>query len=264
MDSQTKSKHVMSSEISPYRLARSRLLDDDNFNYSREILNGITHAMCNMLMPLCEYPAFILPNLPQDSPSKDMVEDIKIAAERINKVNRNLMRLCHGDDGSITEIDLVGMSRQILEEVSSIYNYSDKIKVDIKPEVDSAIVRGSYDALYHAIRHVFVNACEAMQDGGLLTIRISSAAIPDNSELHRLGVQPRNYLRIQIRDTGNGVDPSCRETLFNPFVSTRHGEGAGLGLSLTYRTVSHMNGYILYNPNCDPGAEFILLFPDDA
>jgi len=62
-----------------YRLARSSFLDPANFRKCVGILDGVTHAMSNMLMPLREYPAYIRPHLPTDSPAESLIEDMELA-----------------------------------------------------------------------------------------------------------------------------------------------------------------------------------------
>src|SRR5690606_20893177 len=79
---------------------------------------------------------------------------------------------------------------------------------------------------------LFVNARDAMPEGGRIEI---STAIADAEEIRRRGIesplQPA-YVRLSIRDSGHGIDPGSMARLFEPFFSTRErGRGSGLGLS---------------------------------
>jgi signal transduction histidine kinase len=94
--------------------------------------------------------------------------------------------------------------------------------------------------------NLFMNALEAMPGGGTLTVRTSA--------------EPGGGLRIEIRDTGKGIDRNAREKLFVPFFTTKH-KGTGLGLAVTKRFVEAHGGTISADENPAGGTIFRILLP---
>ncbi|MGA1192771.1 MAG: ATP-binding protein [Kiritimatiellia bacterium] len=251
-------------EILPdnYRLVDCPSLEDSSFAAINQVLMGLTHAMSNILMPLREYPRLILGRLPEDSSAVGLLSNMEIAADRLVEVNNNLIQLCHGNEGTPTRVNLVALSQLVLAEVYEQYPTEKPITVDLKTSSSPCVIEGPEDALYFAIRNLCVNAYEAMkQTGGTLVTLVEPCKVDKDDAFARMGLIPGDYLRLEVRDTGPGVDEHVRENLFEPFVTTVRGEGRGLGLSQTYRTIRHLGGRIFYQPDTGPGAAFMFMLP---
>ena len=246
---------------SGYKLAYSPCLESTSFDAINQVLMGLTHAMSNILMPLREYPRLIQNRLPEGSSALGLLSNMEIAADRLCEVNNNLIQLCHGNEGTPSSVNLVALTQQVLAEVADQYPADGQIHVEIKADPAPPVLDGPQDAIFIAIRNMCVNAYEAMKGGGRLRVDIGPVEVRDGDVLSGFCVPSRSYFFIRFSDTGPGVDPAVRDSMFDPFVTTVRGEGRGLGLSQVYRTMRHMNGAILYNPDTLPGASFILLFP---
>lgn len=114
---------------------------------------------------------------------------------------------------------------------------------------DSDTVSADPEALKATFLNLFLNAAEAMQDGGVLRISTRVLASEDR-------------LEIRITDDGPGIPPEVREKVFRPFVSTKSG-GTGLGLPLSLRTVEEHAGTLVLaqEPSDGGGAEFVIDLP---
>ncbi len=249
---------VSGNGTSPYLLARSTMLDEPVFDALCPILRGITHTLANLVMPAREYPKLIRHAVPESSPATPLIDNLEQTAERLGYVNETLVRLCHGNEGPWSRMDLAALTRQILVEFSTPDNNAVTVHATLEP----VWVEGPPDALYYAVHNLCGNAFKAVEPVGELTVRTDRLTAGRDDAWWRLGVKPGAYARFSVRDTGPGVNPSCRATLFDPFVVMTPGDGLGLGLSMVYRTAVHLNGYMVYNPDCAPGAEFIMLIPD--
>ena len=244
-----------------WQRAHSATLENSAFQAVNQVLMGLTHALANLLMPLREYPRLIQRKLPADSPAAGLLSNVEMAADRLCDINQNLTQLCHGNESTPSEVDLIAIAQQALAEVADQYPAEREIRVDLQCTAEPTMLLCPMDAVYHAIRNICVNAYEAMKAGGTLTLTVDRWRVTEGDDVRQLGIAPGVYLGVQIRDTGPGVDPLVRDKLFDPFVTTIRGEGRGLGLSQVYRTVRQLEGSILFNPDCAPGAAFVLLFP---
>jgi CheY-like chemotaxis protein len=110
--------------------------------------------------------------------------------------------------------------------------------------------------------NLVVNARDAMNSGGQLTIRareatFAAADIPAKSER-----KPGRFVRLSVSDTGSGMDPAVINHLFEPFFTTKEvGKGSGLGLATVYGMVNQHQGWIEVESKVGQGATFDLYFP---
>jgi CheY-like chemotaxis protein len=112
-----------------------------------------------------------------------------------------------------------------------------------------------------AILNLFVNAADAMPEGGELfieTMNVTDKDIP-GKPYHP---KPGSYVLLTIKDTGIGMDKMTRERIFEPFFTTKSlAEGTGLGLSSTYGIIKGHGGYIGVDSEKGHGATFRLYLP---
>jgi signal transduction histidine kinase len=256
--------HSAIADLSPdptYRLADAPLLHPDRFEPVLQILMGLTHAFSNLIMPVREYPTLMIRQVPEESPLRLFIEAIQTAANRIGEINESLIQLCHGNEGSALQVDLGSLALQVMDDLVSDSGNDPVISFILHLSPEPVLVEGQPDALALALRHLCRNATQFMPDGGDVTVEVGTQTIAAGDFFSDLGIAAGRYAMVRIRDTGMGVEEHYRDTLFQPFVTAIRGEGRGLGLSFVYRTVLHHRGHILYRPDGQPGAEFMLLLP---
>jgi len=120
------------------------------------------------------------------------------------------------------------------------------IEINNELEKGSFLVRADENQLRQAFLNLFRNSAESMPAGGKLTI--SSARVD-------------GMVRIEIRDTGKGIDAECLDRIFDPFFSTRE-NGTGLGLSLTQQIVTEHGGNISCQSKPGQGTSFMVELPE--
>ena len=106
-----------------------------------------------------------------------------------------------------------------------------------------------------------VNARDAMPAGGRLTIE-SAAVDLDAAEAERLGLHAGGHLRLDVTDTGSGMDESVAAHVFEPFYTTKGvGEGTGLGLSTVYGIINQARGHVSVTSRVGTGTTFTVHLP---
>ncbi|MBL7960204.1 PAS domain S-box protein [bacterium] len=113
------------------------------------------------------------------------------------------------------------------------------------------------------LMNIFLNAIQAMPEGGNLTVKTYTTTIGDLPHLHwsdDLFDKKLPFVAIEIADTGCGIPEESLEKIFNPFYTTKN-EGMGLGLSICSRLIAENNGNIHVDSEVGAGSKFIVMLP---
>jgi len=118
-------------------------------------------------------------------------------------------------------------------------------------EVEMVISGGLWNTLIdtaqveNAVLNLCINARDAMDGAGKLTIEVGNAYLDDNYAAAHHEVQPGQYVMIAVSDTGSGMTQEVLEQAFDPFFSTKpEGKGSGLGLSMVYGFARQSGGHV--------------------
>jgi PAS domain S-box-containing protein len=135
-------------------------------------------------------------------------------------------------------------------------------------EVEAVISGGLWNTLVdpgqveNAILNLAINARDAMNGLGKLTIEASNAMLDDSYAAQHEGVEPGQYAMIAVTDTGSGIPRDILDHVFEPFFSTKdEGKGTGLGLSMVYGFVKQSGGHIKIYSEVGEGTTIKLYLP---
>jgi len=120
-----------------------------------------------------------------------------------------------------------------------------QVEKDIPPEVP--LIYGDRKSLQQVFLNLFINAIQAMPDGGILQIGVHTED---------------GQLKINVEDTGEGIEPEHLPHIFDPFYTTKEvGRGTGLGLSVTYGIIEKHGGHIEAHSQKGRGTLFTIVLP---
>ncbi|MGH1428282.1 MAG: ATP-binding protein [Arenicella sp.] len=114
-------------------------------------------------------------------------------------------------------------------------------------------IQSDADALRQVFNNLMLNAIQAMQDQEKSALTITSEYLSESSG---------QFLCIKIIDTGPGIKPELRETLFEPYISSKK-KGSGLGLAIVKRLTENLGGVVWAEENPPQGTQFIVRIPVD-
>jgi signal transduction histidine kinase/ActR/RegA family two-component response regulator len=224
------------------------------------LAGGIAHDFNNLLTAVGGYSERILDRLPPRDPLRRDAREIRDAATRASELTRQLLAFSRKEahqpgivDVSAVIAGIEGMLRRLIgEDIELTTSYT---------AADAAVVadRGHIEQV---VMNLVVNARDAMPRGGALRIAtcdvtVGSAAAPEHE-----GVEPGEYVAIEVSDTGHGMDAATLSRRFGPDNTTQEpGQGTGLGLSTVHRIVTEAGGFIRVTSAAGEGTTFRVLLP---
>ncbi|HPS57212.1 MAG TPA: response regulator [Spirochaetota bacterium] len=187
------------------------------------------------------------------------------SSRRASDMIRQLLLLSRRQDITLTPVDINLCMEHVFDICSSSFPKSVLINVGYGP--GPMIVMTDEILIEQILLNFCVNASHAMtimkapgeKEGGNLEIRISSEEHPPQ----RGGEQAGSFVRIDISDTGVGMDEETQKRIFEPFFTMKKKEsGTGLGLSMAYGFISRIGGFIEMKSAPGKGSVFSIFLPE--
>lgn len=137
------------------------------------------------------------------------------------------------------------------------------IIIDLQGAKEEYIILGDQTQLHQVIVNIINNAVDAMEGEGIVTMRIIRLLAGNKFLSQFADLLPTNYYKIDIHDTGRGMDQTTLERIFEPFFTTKEvGKGTGLGLSTVHAILKEHHGAIAVESQLGHGTTFTLLLPE--
>jgi len=179
------------------------------------------------------------------------IDSIIDEIDKLNKMSTDFMRFANVDELQLHETGIVYLLKQFVE------NYSHKIPKDIKIRMDAEenlpSIRVDQRQLEMALTCIVENAVNAIKDKGIISISLFKA-----QKLQRDTV--KEFIIIEIRDTGSGIPFEKLKEIFNPFFTIRQ-NGTGLGLTIAKRIIENHNGTISIDSKVGTGTTVTIEMP---
>ena len=182
--------------------------------------------------------------------SPDNVQIVDMLLEQLNHVADLVQTTSSYSEGkTILRTITVSLNKTLTDYSTRIETYVESRNCKIVNEFDKDVnVKLDVKEFYQCYMHLIKNACDAMPDGGTITI---STKREDKEK----------KVKILFSDTGLGIAESLKEKIFEPFFTQGKKEGTGLGLSITKQIVEAHGGKIEVQSSLGEGATFIVTLP---
>ncbi len=132
----------------------------------------------------------------------------------------------------------------------------------MKLETSLDTVFADSDAVEHVLLNLLINATDAMPGGGTLTIETRGPHSQDPDDPMSISSSSHPYVRLIVRDTGEGMEPEVLEQIFEPYYTTKVlAQGSGLGLSMARSLVERMGGFIHAESTPGHGTKMHVMLP---
>jgi signal transduction histidine kinase len=214
------------------------------------LTSGVAHELnnpINNIVLTAESLKEDLSHLSQEE-ALEMIQDILAQSGRASDIVRNLLDFSRSEQPEFEEVSINSVIRETLKLVQNQVALSGiEVKKELSP--DLPFILGNVKTLQQVFLNLFINAVQAMKDGGILAIR-------------GLVSEDRHWLKVEVADTGAGISPEDLPHIFEPFYTTKEvGRGTGLGLSVSFSIVQKHGGHLEVKSQLGHGSTFTVSLP---
>ena len=246
-------------DLTAIRKLESQVRRTDRLASIGTLSAGMAHEIKNPLVTLKTFTQ-LLPERYEDPDFRETFSSlIGQEVKRIDSIVNQLLRFARPAKPSLlpTHIhDVVDNTLRLVHQ--QMRQKGVVLKKDYK--VASDLIRGDADLLVQAFLNFFLNALDAMETGGELTVS-TTIIEQESAQTTFLGVPSSEpFLRLSIRDTGKGIRQEDIAHVFDPFFTTKS-SGTGLGLSVSHGIINEHHGLIDLESEVGQGTTFHVLFP---
>ena len=198
----------------------------------------------------------------QQERAADLLQDVLKASERAADLTRQLLAYAGKGQFVIQEVDLCKLVTEVSTLIRASISKQITLVMDIPDECPP--IEGDRTQLQQLLMNLVINGGEAIGDGaGTLRLRIRTEHFTERR--HRIRTEgfpivSGDYVRVDVTDTGAGMDKETRDRIFEPFFTTKF-MGRGLGLSAALGIVRGHHGAIGVTSEPDKGTTFTILLP---
>ncbi|WP_437646437.1 ATP-binding protein [Sorangium sp. So ce362] len=234
--------------------AQERLVRSERLASVGRLAAGLAHEIGNPIAAILGFQELLLAGGLTPDEEREFVERMKRETERIHKILRDLLDFARPAARGAEQAgeEPSGSVAEAIEDVVSLVAPQREFRAvellrDVAPDVPPVPL--SHGRLVQVLLNLLLNAADAVpRAGGRVVVRASRGA--------------GGGARIEVEDNGPGIAEAVRETLFEPFITTKEvGEGTGLGLAVCRGLIEVAGGSIGVEPGADGGARFVVLLP---
>jgi len=236
----------MADDIEQLRQLNEQLIRTEKLAAMGTLSAGVAHEVNNPLASISSLIQILQAKNDLNEETREKLKLISTQIQRITQVTRDMMDFARVRPAAKSLVDInkvIEMSLRLASFDKSFQNL--RLKKDFAEH--SQKIFADTDQLQQVFLNLFLNARDAMPDGGELFIKSSQTA---------------NEINIEITDSGSGIDEKNIKQIFDPFFTTKAaGQGTGLGLAVCYGIITAHGGRIEATGNDKNGTTFFISLP---
>lgn len=252
--------HAMIVDVTERRLLQEQFLQAQKMEAVGRLAGGVAHDFNNLLTTIMGYADMAKRSLTLGNAVSKDVNEILAAATKAAELTRQLLAFSRRQTIQPRVIDL----NSVILGTDSICRrlIGEDVELVVLPQENLWHAKIDPGQIEQCILNLVVNARDAMPDGGKLQIRTANVCLQEPVCSNSDRVDPGEYVRVSVSDTGMGMSEEVLRHLFEPFFSTKDpSKGTGLGLASVYGIVHQSGGHTVVSSIEGKGSLFELYFP---
>ncbi|HTV00877.1 MAG TPA: two-component regulator propeller domain-containing protein [Luteitalea sp.] len=228
------------------------------------LAGGVAHDFNNLLVGVLGEASLALGDMPAHAPGRTHVERIERAALRASELTAQMLAYSGRGRFIVAPVRLDDVVREVRELLGSVIPRSITVRLDFPTALP--MIAGDPSQLRQVVMNLLTNAADAIGEApgaisvaaGVRTLSANDAAT--TQQPGAAGLSPGEYVWLEVRDDGIGMDGETQARIFDPFFTTKPA-GRGLGLAAVQGIVRSHGGRIMVASQRGAGSTFTLLLP---
>jgi signal transduction histidine kinase/ActR/RegA family two-component response regulator len=252
--------HCYVQDITEQLSLESQLRQAQKMESIGQLAAGVAHDFNNMLTIIQGHAGMLMAKPDIAPQALDSAQAVFFAAERAASLTRQLLMFSRKNVMQIKPLDL----REIVTNMSKMLRrlIGEMVILDFAPPDEFPLINGDSGMIEQVVMNLCVNARDAMDRGGTLTISLTALDVAEDYVQTHAEARPGPHVCLRVSDTGCGMDSYLIGRIFEPFFTTKEvGKGTGLGLATVYGIVKQHEGWVEVSSKPDQGTTFEVFFP---
>ncbi len=222
------------------------------------LAGGIAHDFNNLLMGIQGRASLLHLKSGQVDGCGEHIRGIEEYVRRATDLTKQILGFARGGKYEVRQID----PNQLISESLKLFGRTSKaINIHTRLVDETWGITADRGQIEQVLLNLCVNAWQAMPGGGNLFVTTQNVEL-DQAQSSALGLSPGDFVRIEVTDTGIGMDASILDRIFDPFFTTKaRGSGTGLGLASAYGIINNHGGCIDVQSTPGKGTSFYIYLP---
>ena len=245
------------AEVAAREKTQLQLLQSQKMESVGQLTGGIAHDFNNLLMAIMGSLEILRKRMPDDAGTRRLIDGAMQGATRGASLTQRMLAFARQQELRTSSADMGDLILGMQELLHRSIGPRIALRIHVAEHLPPAEVDPHQVEL--AVLNLAINARDAMPAGGAIDIRLDSE---DMAAHNGVQLKPGAYLRLQIIDTGVGMDADTLRKAIEPFFSTKAaGKGTGLGLSMTHGLAMQLGGALSLNSEVGKGTTATLWLP---
>ena len=264
-ESLTAANRSLEEQVAQREQVEAQLMHSQKMEGLGRLAGGIAHDFNNILTGILGYVSLLQDEIQPGTEARADLDEIERASRRASDLTRQLLTFARKQTVSPSLVDLNELIRNVDRILHRLIGEDVEMVVDLADELPA--VRVDPAQLEQVLTNLVVNARDAMPRGGTITIatRLVQATPTELGIGLGVGARITDFVQLEVRDTGVGMDARTMARVFEPFFTTKEpGRGTGLGLAISYGIVQEAGGAISVSSEPGVGTAVTIHLPPAA
>ena len=252
---------VILHDISDRMRLEDQLVQAQKMQALGTLAGGIAHDFNNIIFSIIGYTEMLIDDVENDKLPKRNLKQVLRAANRAKDLVKHIRTFSQQRVGDRKPLLL----QSVIEEAFTLLKATVPARITMKKQLDKSCgpVLADPTQIHQMIMNLGTNAFHAMRDkGGTLRVHLAEVSIDAEGTADAMGITVGSYVKLEVSDTGHGMNSSVKERIFEPFYTTKEpGSGTGLGLSVVHGIVKEYSGSIQVFSEPQTGSTFNIYLP---
>ena len=239
----------------------SSIVNDGVRSALRDFAGRIAHDFNNLLTAQLAYPDLIKHYLTEDSPAHELLDILEKNSDLMTTISDRLAHFALPSNYAKKDL---AIDDTVSEVLSDFAGNDTLLNITVKRELNSGgEVMIPHDVFCRIMKEICANSVESMNGKGTLAIKTSIMNIADPITANDAIVPLGDYVCLNVRDSGSGINNDTLKKVFDPFVTNSKQSkprGSGLGLSIAFSSVRDCGGFMLIG-ECSEGCDVSVILP---